>query len=416
MSTTKPLPEDYEVEGTRIPIRSWVPNDLDDKTFEQASNLAKLPFTINHVALMPDAHAGYGMPIGGVLFADKAVVPYAIGVDIGCGVQIAKTNLVWGDTFDKEKLKNVLHQIQRDVPTGFSVHKDGGPYTLAELEERLLARGASYYEAVELAEAEGFGGYEHAFAGALAQVGTLGGGNHFLEVQRDDDNVVYFMLHSGSRSLGKKTCDFYAKHALAQNQRYHVALPDKDLAFFPADTSGFRAYWSAMEVGLRWAEINREWMMSKVEYAFKKHASVHSFDVLTDVHHNYASWENHLGRNGVVHRKGAVSAREGEMVLIPGSMGTNSYIAEGLGNKLSFTTCQHGAGRAVGRKEMMRRMTTEEVMEDMKNRDVMFISNEPKSAAEEAPSAYKDISDVIEASKDLIKPLVKLTPLGVVKG
>jgi tRNA-splicing ligase RtcB len=369
---------------------------------------------ISHVALMPDAHQGFGVPIGSVLFTYKSVVPYAIGVDIGCGVQIARTNLVWEDNFDREKLKNVLKQIQRDVPTGFSKHKVE-PLSGAIVEQKLGSKGVDIDSVVASQKATD-AQFAFWFERAQVQIGTLGGGNHFLEVQRDEDNRVYFMLHSGSRSLGKNICDHYVKTAQSLNSAWYSQIPDKELAFLPVGTPEFDGYWFAMNFALRWAEINREEMMSKVLYAFTRHASVHTFEVLTDVHHNYAQWENHFGKNGIVHRKGAVSAKLGEMVLIPGSMGTNSYIAEGLGNEESFSTCQHGAGRAVGRKEMSRRMTTEQVVEEMRSLNIEFISNEPESAMEEAPSAYKNIDTVMEASDDLIKPLVKLWPLGVVKG
>ena len=409
-------PKTWVPEGARVPVKSWVSHDLDEKTLLQAENLARLPFVLGHVALMPDAHGGYGMPIGGVIHSDKVVVPYAIGVDIGCGVQVARTNLVWGDTFDAEKLKNVLLQIQRDVPTGFSTHKKE-PYSELDIERKIENKGIDVAAFILDQEAVGADTqFNHWFERAQLQVGTLGGGNHFLEVQRDADNVVYFMLHSGSRSLGKNICDWYVKEAQVQNARWYSQIPDKELAFLPAGTPLFDGYMSAMNFALRWAEISREQMMSKALYAFTKHADVQTFEVLTDVHHNYAQWENHRGKNGIVHRKGAVSAKRGEMVLIPGSMGTNSYIAEGLGNAESFNTCQHGAGRAFGRNVMRKKMTSAEVFTDMKDRGIAFISNEPESAAEEAFQAYKNIEDVMSASSTLVRPLTKLWPLGVVKG
>lgn len=401
--------------GMRVPLKSWVPNDLDEKTQAQAFNLTRLPMVQSHVALMPDAHAGYGMPIGGVLFTRDAVVPYAIGVDIGCGVQIAETNLVWEDNFDKQKLKEVLRQIQRDIPTGFSTHKIA-PVNVQDLYSKLeLSKNIDIAEFMETQDQLN-APYEHWLNKVLLQLGTLGGGNHFLEVQRDEAGRVYFMLHSGSRSLGKNICDFYVKSALALNKKWHSELPDSELAFLPTGTPEYSGYWSAMNFALSWAELNRETMTDRVHEAFKKHASVKHFKVLTDVHHNYASWENHGKMNGIVHRKGAVRARLGEMVLIPGSMGTNSYIATGLGNSDSFQTCQHGAGRAVGRNAMKKKMSSDDVFADMKARGIEFISNEPESAAEEAAQAYKNIDEVIEASADLIKPTVKLWPLGVVKG
>jgi len=398
----------YE-EGWKVPVKDWTNGEAEGKTLEQVGNLAVLPFVQKHVALMPDAHAGYGMPIGGVLFTDNVVVPYAIGVDIGCGVQIARTNLVWGDNFDKYKLKAVLNQIQRDVPTGFSRHNK--PPLDEDRVYQILSAKTDFEYALNTPGMEGW------LNAVMNSIGSLGGGNHFLEAQRDDDNRVYFMLHSGSRNLGQQICKYYHKEALRLNKMWNSPLPDDELAYLPRGVEEFDQYWAAMELGLAWAELNRETMMDKVNYAFQKHASVHTFEVLGDVHHNFAAVENHFGKNGIVHRKGAVRAREDEFVLIPGSMGTNSYIARGLGNKESFQTCQHGAGRAVGRKEMQRQMDSDELLQEMRNLDIELFSNAKGNAVvEEAPRAYKDINVVMENSNDLIEPITKLYPLGVVKG
>jgi len=392
------------IEGARLPVWSWA-TEAEESALGQARNLANLEVARHHVALMPDAHTGFGMPIGGVLFTDGAVVPYAIGVDIGCGVQIARTDLVWRNNFDAEKLRNVLRQIQRDVPTGFSSRKSP-----VMARERLLD-----VMGLELPGKRSV--HAGAFDGALNQVGTLGGGNHFLEVQRDPEtNEVFFMLHSGSRSLGKKLCDVHAKAALEWCNANRHELPDKDLAWLPIDSDEGAAYWDAMTFALRWAEVNRTVMMDAVEAAFRKHASMHVFERLVDVHHNYATPETHFGVSGNVHRKGAVRAAKGDLVLIPGSMGTASFIGEGLGSAASFETCQHGAGRVLGRNAARRLKTPEEVKQEMADWGIEFISNEPRSAAEEAAFAYKDIDGVMAASADLVRPLRRLVPLGVVKG
>jgi tRNA-splicing ligase RtcB len=390
------------IEGARLPVLSWAA-DLEAEALRQARNLGNLEVAIDHAALMPDAHSGFGMPIGGVLFADGAVVPYAIGVDIGCGVQIARTNLVWGDNFDAQKLRAVLRQIQHAVPTGFAVHKRP-PLSL----DRLVALiGADPPPSIQRGWLDR----------ALLSLGTLGGGNHFLEVQRDDEERVHFMLHSGSRNLGKQICDVFAKRALEVCRAARRELPDPELAYlrFDEDADAER-YWAAMTWALRWAEQNRRQMMDRVEEAFRKHASVHRFERLVDVHHNYAAPEEHLGRHGIVHRKGAVRAAAGDTVLIPGSMGTGSYIGEGLGNPLAFETCQHGAGRVLGRNAAKRMKTSEEVFAEMAAWGIEFISNEPKTAAEEAAFAYKDIESVMAQSADLVRPVTRLRPIGVVKG
>jgi len=390
------------LEGARLPIFSWAV-DVEAESLRQARNLGNLEVARDHAALMPDAHSGFGMPIGGVLFTEGSVVPYAIGVDIGCGVQVARTNLVWEDSLTPAKLRAVLRQIQRDVPTGFAVHKSG-PLT----RDRML----------ELMDADVPASIAQAWLDrALLSLGTLGGGNHFLEVQRDDENRVHFMLHSGSRNLGKQICDRFAKHALAICHHARRELPDPELAYLRFDEDEeAHAYWSAMDFALRWAELNRRQMMDRVEAAFRKHASVHRFERLTDIHHNYAAPERHAGIDGIVHRKGAVRAAAGDMVLIPGSMGTASYIGEGLGNAASFETCQHGAGRVLGRNAARRAKSSEAVFAEMAAWGIELVSNEPHTAAEEAAFAYKDIDAVMAQSADLVRPVTRLRPLGVVKG
>jgi tRNA-splicing ligase RtcB len=388
--------------GARLPIYSWA-SDVEADALRQALNLGNLEIAIDHAALMPDAHSGFGMPIGGVLFTKGAVVPYAIGVDIGCGVTIARTNLVWEDNFDPEKLRKVLRQVQRDVPTGFSVHKKA-PVT----RERML----------DLIGLEPPAALARPWLDrALVSLGTLGGGNHFLEVQRDEENRVWFMLHSGSRNLGKQICDAFAKRALSICRRAGRELPDPELAYLAFDEDDdAHAYWDSMTFALRWAELNRRQMLDRVEESFRKHASVHRFERLVDVHHNYAAIEEHAGERGFVHRKGAVRAGEGDTVLIPGSMGTASYIGEGLGNEDAFETCQHGAGRVLGRNQAKRLKSSEEVFAEMAGWGIEFVSNEPKTAAEEAAFAYKDIDTVMAQSADLVRPVTRLRPLGVVKG
>jgi tRNA-splicing ligase RtcB len=390
------------IEGARLPVFSWAA-EVEAEALRQARNLGNLEVAVDHAALMPDAHSGFGMPIGGVLFTEGAVVPYAIGVDIGCGVQIARTNLVWDDNFDPARLRAVLRQIQRDVPTGFSVHKQP-PLKLDRLLDLI---GMDPPPAIQRGWLDR----------AALSLGTLGGGNHFLEVQRDDDNRVFFMLHSGSRNLGKQICDVFAKRALEVCRTAGRRLPDPELAYlrFDADDDAAR-YWDSMTFALRWAEQNRRRMMDRVEEAFRKHASVHRFERLVDVHHNYAAPEDHGGRRGIVHRKGAVRSGLGDQVLIPGSMGTASYIGEGLGNPAAFETCQHGAGRVMGRNAAKRLKSSEEVFAEMAEWGIELVSNAPRDAAEEAAFAYKDIESVMALSADLVRPVTRLRPLGVVKG
>jgi tRNA-splicing ligase RtcB len=382
----------------RVPIHSWA-MPLEESALAQATNLSNLPFAIDHVTLMPDAHTGYGMPIGGVLFADRAVVPYAIGVDIGCGVALVETDLTV-DTLAPD-LDRTLRQIARDVPVG--QRSQSKP---VDRDAALAEIGLALPDSIEPAW----------FGRAKDQLGTLGSGNHFLEVQRDEAGQVFVMLHSGSRSLGKTICDEYHKRALAQNLAWHAQLPHRELAYLPADTDDFRGYWAAMEFALRFAEVNRSRMLDAVEAAFERHTAVGRMERVVDIHHNYAAWEHHVGVNGIVHRKGAVRARAGETVLIPGSMGTASYVGEGLGNAASFDTCQHGAGRALSRTAARKAKKSADVYAEMAELGVPLHSGDPKTVAEEAAFAYKDIESVMAASASLVRPVKRLTPLGVVKG
>lgn len=386
-----------------LPIKSWA-GGLDETALTQAMNLSRLPVAKNHVALMPDAHGGYGMPIGGVLFTQDAVVPYAIGVDIGCGVVLVNLGLKTDQLLDEEdgRFGLILAMTKKAVPTGFETHK------LAYTPEKAL----------ELMETELPQGVEEAwFKKALPQLGTLGGGNHFIEFQQDEDRNAYLMLHSGSRSLGKSICDSFHRSALEANRAYHSNLPDKELAFIPLASPKFALYIGAMRFAMAYAEVNRRLML---EAALNAVASlVPEFTeahIVADCHHNYASFEKHFGKLGIVHRKGAVRAAAGQQVLIPGSMGTASYVGEGLGNRESFMSCQHGAGRAQTRGAMRKSMTKEQVFDQMAELGVALVTPDPDHSMEEAPAAYKDIEDVMTRSADLVKPVKRLTPLGVIKG
>lgn len=397
-----------EVEGG-VPIRSWAP-ELERTALEQAVNLARLPFAFDHVALMPDAHAGYGMPIGGVLFADAAVVPYAIGVDIGCGVALAETDLTVA-TLGRRGLGEVLEAIERGVPTG--TRSQRRPVDPRRADDEIgLPRPPSIERAW--------------WDRAVDQLGTLGSGNHFLEVQRDADGRVCVMLHSGSRSLGKAICDAFQRRALAANLARHDPLPHRELAYVREGTPDFDGYWTAMTYALRWAEVNRSRMLDVVERAFGAHTRIGRFERLVDIQHNYAAREMHAAgaerrgravtREGLVHRKGAVRARAGEPVLVPGSMETASYVGVGLGNEAAFETCQHGAGRAMSRTAARKARAATAVHAAMEAEGILLLAGDRGAVAEEAAFAYKDIEAVMAASADLVRPVRRLTPLGVVKG
>lgn len=382
----------------RIPIKIWTDN-ADQNAIDQAINLAKLPFARKWIAVMADTHMGYGMPIGGVIATERVVIPNAVGVDIGCGMKARKTNLT---DIDKETLKKVLNQIQRDIPTGFKHQTTEQPISF-ELQV-LITAFKEKYDNKEL---------ERIFTKIPLQLGTLGGGNHFIEIQKGDDGHIWIMLHSGSRGIGKMTCDYYNKIAEDMSKMWYTGV-EKDLAYLPTDTKEGQEYLDAMKIGMQFAEDNRLHMLEKITSILKDNFPNMEYEEAIDTHHNYASMEHYYGQDFLVHRKGAV--RAWGKVIIPGSMGTFSYIAEGLNNPESFGSCSHGAGRKMGRKEATRTFTSEQILNEMKEKDIELYKIKKEDVAEECAQAYKDIEQVMEDQKELVKPLVKLKPLGVVKG
>lgn len=385
-------------EGGR-PIKIFA-SQLEDGALEQAVNLSRLPFVISHVALMPDAHQGYGMPIGGVLFADNAIVPYAIGVDIGCGVVLHETDLTIEDVEDRRD--EIGGAILAHVPVG---NGPPGEYERPQLWPDELAAWPDQIEPGWISKVQ-------------HQIGSLGGGNHFIELQSAEDGRVYLMLHSGSRSLGKKICDRFHKIALEQNRLWFSDLPDKELAYLPFGTDEAEYYLRCMKYAMRFAELNRARMIERIGGALINvfGRSVVTPHALVDCHHNYAAWENHAGRNGIVHRKGAVRARDGESVLIPGSMGTYSVWGIGRGNRDSFETCQHGAGRAMSRGAARRSITLDQMQTVLTSFGTAVYTPDVSEVLDEAPQAYKSIETVMEDSADLVEIRQLLKPLLTVKG
>lgn len=394
-------------ENYRIPIKSWC-DDMEDGAMKQAVDLANHPTLFHHVALMPDCHQGYGMPIGGVIASKGAVIPNAVGVDIGCGMGSVRTDILVDDV-TREKLRSMVDIIKMKVPCGEGKsHKaeqswDGLPAHIDDFSER------GWFS-------------EHVRHLAHKNLGTLGGGNHFIEIQKGDDGRIWLMLHSGSRHLGNVIAQFYNKMAVTLNEKWKAKIPNHDLAFLPEDCDEGQAYIKDMNFALSYAKENRKRMMHQFMAAFSSIFNEATFEDPINIHHNYAALENHFGKNVWIHRKGATSARKGEIGIIPGSMGNNSYIVEGLGNMDSFSSCSHGAGRKMGRMQASRALTVEACDEAMKgivyDRWKTVKRGKVKGMLDlgEAPLAYKDIDRVISKELDLIKPLVKLSPLAVVKG
>jgi len=378
------------------PIFSWC-DPIEDGAWKQAKDLANHRVAFHHIALMPDCHQGYGMPIGGVMACDHAIIPNAVGVDIGCGMVAVSTSMQVSD-FYPDQIKEVMGIIRKDVPVGFK-HQD---------------HAQSW---------DGFDRYPDSpvikdqIQRAKKQLGTLGGGNHFIEFQRSEDGYVWIMVHSGSRNFGLRIAKYYNDKAIELCERWRVPIPNKDLAFLPIGEPLAAEYIEAMNYALDFAKENRHRIMLAAALAFVQVTGEETGDPI-NIHHNYARLENHFGRNVWIHRKGATSARAGELGIIPGSMGTPSYIVEGLGNPESFMSCSHGAGRCMGRKAASRNLTVEECDTAMDGIVYGRWGKDRKGRIDlgEAPQAYKDIDIVIAAQLDLIKPMVKLHPLGVIKG
>lgn len=387
----------YIQDGERIPIKIWAGHgEIEEGAIQQITNVANLPSAFHHVVLLSDAHQGYGMPIGGVATLKNAISPNMVGVDIGCGMKAVRTNLV---DITKNDLKKIMSGIRKAVPVGFNHRKKA----------RLLDMPGSSIE---------FGGsiVEQEFRSAAHQIGTLGGGNHFIEIQKGDDNRIWIMVHSGSRNIGFRVANYYNKIAKELNAKWSSDInPKWDLAFLPADSEVGTAYLDEMNYCLDFAKANRGLMMSFIKDIFNDVISCVHCVTEIDIHHNYATRENHFSQNAWVHRKGATSAKEGEVGVIPGSQGTSSYIVEGLGNEDSFMSCSHGAGRVMSRKKAKETLKFKDVVDSLDKKGILH-SIRAKSDLDEAPQAYKNIDTVMAYQTDLVKIKVKLTPLAVIKG
>jgi len=391
----------------RVPLKSWC-SDMEPLAMSQAENLVTHPSVFRHVALMPDCHPGYGMPIGGVIACREDVIPNAVGVDIGCGMGAVRTSIPVLDT-DRKKLRDLIIKIKEIIPCGEgNSHRKVQPWD--NMDQSIDDfRGRSWYS-----------GHVKERAGKC--LGTLGGGNHFIEIQAGDDDMIWLMIHSGSRHLGNIIAKHYQKIALELNTSWNVSIPSKDLVYLPIDSNEGKGYIDDMHFALAYAQENRRRIMDRMMAVFTTFFTGADFDNPINIHHNYAALETHFGENVWIHRKGATSARKNEIGIIPGSMGTPSYIVEGLGNPESFMSCSHGAGRVMSRTEASKTLTPQDC--DTAMGVVVFDRwskvRRGKGKGEydlgEAPQAYKNIDDVIQSELDLIRPVVKLRPLAVVKG
>jgi len=402
----------YEViasEGT-APIKAWTRGvPLEEEAAQQLRNVARLPFIHKWVAVMPDVHWGIGATIGSVIPTVGAVIPAAVGVDIGCGMMAVQTTLTARDL--PESLREVRTAIERAVPHGRTPRgRDQGawehPPTQTQDAWAALKPG---FDAV-VARHPAIRRSNH-----LVHLGTLGTGNHFIEMCLDEVDRVWFMLHSGSRGVGNRIGSYFIELAKKDMRRWFVNLPDENLAYFPEGTEHFGDYVAAVEWAQTFAMTNRRLMMAAVARAVASVPGIPPFTAnvqAVNCHHNYVTREHHYGADVLVTRKGAVRAREGDLGIIPGSMGTRSYIVRGRGNPESFMSCSHGAGRAMSRGEAKRRFS----LADHAEATAGIECRKDADVIDETPGAYKSIDAVMEAQKDLVEIVHTLRQIVCVKG
>lgn len=404
------------ITGTKRPVKVWA-TDLEPEAEKQVLNMADMPFIYSHVAVMPDAHAGRGSTVGTVIATQGAIIPAAVGVDIGCGMRALKLpfkvdDLVGGD----EGLRKLRHSIERDVPTGWHINQH-----ITDSARTLYASLGAHSTCVHQNVAS------HILIKAPYSLGSLGGGNHFIEICTDQDNSLWIVLHSGSRGIGNALARVHIDRAKEIMKEYFISLPDPDLAYLAQGTPEFKAYLIDLMWAQRFAKASREEMMERVKKQVYRHLrqwssveqyaaypfNLHHLDMeYIDCHHNYTAIENFGGHNVYITRKGAVSARKDEMGIIPGSMGAKSFIVKGLGNEDSFCSCSHGAGRKMSRTKARATFTAE----DLANQTSGIECRKDVGILDEIPSSYKDIDEVMANQADLVTPVYQLKQLICVKG
>ncbi len=391
--------------GQKVPIKIWLKdrNAIEANCLEQAMNLSRHPSVVLPVVLLPDVHKGKGMTVGGTICCQD-IIPHAIGSDIGCGMFFVKTNIDAGIFASMSELRSLIDEVKSQIPVGFEHRKN-----------KIEWVGFNEMPNITILKQE--------MESAKTQLGTLGSGNHFLEFQKDEDNKLCIMIHSGSRNLGSKICKHYNDIAIKLNEKYHSQAPKEwELAFLPIDSVEGQEYIKAMNFALDFAKENRTIMANIIMDILRNRFSNIEFYDIVNAHHNYAALEHHFGRDVWVHRKGAIRVRKDEMGIIPGSMGTKSYIVKGIGNELSYYTASHGAGRPDSRNSANKRITLEMAEKSMEgivhDRPSQIQRGELKGQLNfsEYPDAYKNIDVVIADESDIIQVVKTLKPVGVIKG
>jgi tRNA-splicing ligase RtcB (3'-phosphate/5'-hydroxy nucleic acid ligase) len=398
------MPVKRTLEGKTAPVKIWT-DDLEAQAEKQLRNMAELPFVFHHVAAMPDVHAGIGATVGSVIPTRGAIIPAAVGVDIGCGMNAVRLSLTANDLPDN--LGRLRSAIEAAVPVGFEKHTD--KTALRSAARPLVPRLARIVERhPEIAK------MQKDFRDTwVQQLGTLGGGNHFIEICLDEEQRVWVMLHSGSRGIGNRIGQHFIAEARADMARHDVHLPDRDLAYFKEGSTLFDDYVEAVSFAQDYAWINRHEMLEQVLEVLRRHLPpFEATQEAINCHHNYVEPETHFGQRVYVTRKGAIRAREGELGIIPGSMGARSYIVRGKGNPESFSSCAHGAGRRMSRGEAKRRFSTKDLAEQTRGVEC----RKDAGVIDEIPGAYKDIDQVMENQSDLVAVVHTLKQVVCVKG
>ena len=383
------------LKGKNVPIRMWTDiAELESTALDQLKNIAALPWVFKHVAVMPDVHFGKGATVGSVIAMKDAVAPAAVGVDIGCGMAAMKTNLMASDLPDSLAL--LRHRVEQAIPVGFASH----PQVVKYAEKQPLFK--EFHQLTDKVQDR--------LGKARKQMGTLGGGNHFIELCLDSAQHVWLMLHSGSRNIGKTLAEIHMGRA--RKLAHNAELPDRDLAVFLAGTPEMDAYRRDLFWAQRYARANREVMLRLYQDVVTKLFPQARFEAPITCHHNYVAEEVHFGEEVLVTRKGAISARQGELGIIPGSMGTRSYIVRGLGNAESFCSASHGAGRRMSRGKAKRQFS----LEDLRSQTAGVECRKDRAVLDEIPGAYKDIDKVMEYQRDLVEVVAELKQVMCVKG
>lgn len=404
----------YQVlEGGKVPIKAWVNGvPLEYQARQQLINVASMPFIYKWIAAMPDTHFGLGATIGSVIPTVDAVMPSAVGVDIGCGLAAVRTDLNRNDLGRPQNIAAIRKAVEKAVPHGRTSGGGKGD------------RGAWGNPPEEVQETwEDFEGEledlvtkapksRKAAQRAQNQLGTLGGGNHFIEVSVDEQNKVWIVIHSGSRGIGNSLAQQYIRKAQEMMKQWHVSLPDRDLAYFPDGTPEFYDYLQMVNWAQRYAQENRKLMIDSAVEGMAKVVGDFDLTWAVDCHHNYIQGERHYGQNVLVTRKGAISAKEGQLGIIPGSMGSPSFVVRGKGNRESFHSAAHGAGRRMSRRQAKETFS----IEDHEKATEGVECRKDQSVLDETPGAYKDIRAVMKAQEDLIEPIHELKQAICIKG